>query len=168
MHFNTPQNTILSSESPPACPGSAKRLVSSGLPAQGDFLFSASEIKVPFSHLVQGGLVRVLGIDFCVQPSALEFVLGRQLHSSSFDLHLLVGQPGERHHGVIYSLYEFFLPRACIRGLLSAEAVRSLGRQYIYHFGVHTRFIRIPNFSLVLAAVDGLAQCCGACQEQQT
>ena len=44
MHFNTPQNTILSSESPPACPGSATRLVSSGLPAQGDFLFSDDPI----------------------------------------------------------------------------------------------------------------------------
>jgi len=44
MHFNTPENTKISSESPPACPGSAKRLVSSGLPAQGDFLFSDDPI----------------------------------------------------------------------------------------------------------------------------
>lgn len=44
MHFNTSQRSTISSESPPACPGSATRLVSSGLPAQGDFLFSDDPI----------------------------------------------------------------------------------------------------------------------------
>lgn len=127
---------------------------------------STSQIEVSLPHLVQRCLVRVLGIDFCVQPSALEFVLRRQLHSSSFDLHLLVGQPGERHHGVIYSFYEIFLPRACVRSSLSAEAVRSLGR-HIYHFGVHTRFIRVPNFSLVLTPVDRLPQRWNIYQQQQ-
>ena len=47
MHLNT-TNTIIAStlfpESPPACPGSASFLDVSGLPAQGDFLFSDDPI----------------------------------------------------------------------------------------------------------------------------
>jgi hypothetical protein len=45
MHFHTPDTTTtLTPESPPACPGSASFLVVSGLPAQGDFLFSDQQI----------------------------------------------------------------------------------------------------------------------------
>lgn len=44
MHFHTPDTTTLTPESPPACPGSASFLVVSGLPAQGDFLFSDDHI----------------------------------------------------------------------------------------------------------------------------
>lgn len=128
---------------------------------------STSQIEVPFPHLVQSGLVRVLGIDFCVQPSAFDFVLNRQLHSSSFDLHLLVGQPGERHQGFIHDFSEFCLPRTGIRGSFSTEAVCPFGGQYIYNFGVHTRLVRIPNFSLVLASVDGLSQRWNIHQQQQ-
>lgn len=128
---------------------------------------STSQIEVPFSHLVQRDFICALGIDSCIQPSTFDFVLSGQLHSSSFDLHLLVGQPGERHQGFIHRFLEFCSPRTGIRGSFSTEAVCPVGGQYIYNFGVHTRLVRIPNFSLVLASVDGLSQRWNIHQQQQ-